>query len=287
MPPKPTTQRPELVRTEVFDQDAVLGLLRAGGVARETKELLRRYIKQAKNGNEVTVVYKRSKKLQEADIGRVYAEANLGLSAMDSGVRAHLAAKFYFDVDIINCIPTLLALYAAKNGWGTPCLKNYVDDRSTILSSIAEHYGVDAADAKCFVLTQIFGGSVEGVAHQAISMDPFRRWDLSRHHPFLQARHAEMREVMVDEMVLEPELMAVVKQGMAPGSNVMGSLLATRMFDIENDVLMAFVKHMEARGRQVDSLVFDGAHVRRQNDDDKLTAEELREVEDAIYIDLS
>jgi len=117
----------KLVKSEVYDVDAMAELLIHDGVPSDVKRLLRAYKKMKVNGNEVQVVYEYGKGL---DSGRIYTQRGLGLQTFPSDVRAALAQKYYWDVDMVNSQPVILLAKCKEYGWLCPALEEYVQNRS-------------------------------------------------------------------------------------------------------------------------------------------------------------
>ena len=90
-----------------------------------------------------------------------------------SGLRPHLVKRFYHDIDMVNCHPTLMLQVALKMGVPPEemeTLEEYVrgeedengrSGRERILHRIATHFGVSREWAKEGVLRVLNGGSIQ------------------------------------------------------------------------------------------------------------------------------
>jgi hypothetical protein len=65
--------------------------------------------------------------------GRLYVKHG-GIQSLQHVVRNYLCGEYYYDVDIVNCHPSILLYTCKKHNIQTVCLNEYVDDREKILS---------------------------------------------------------------------------------------------------------------------------------------------------------
>ena len=101
-----------------------------------------------------------------------YSQANPGLGrliARDPSLqtiprtaRHTIATAFYYDIDIVNCAPTLLSQYCIKRDIPTPTLASYVSQREAQLAGLMKATGLDREGAISLVLAMLNGGR----AHQ-------------------------------------------------------------------------------------------------------------------------
>jgi hypothetical protein len=97
-----------------------------------------------------------------------YSRANFGLGRLDARgpslqtvpriVRHTISAAFYYDIDIVNCAPTLLSQYCIKHDIPTPALASYVSQRQEQLTDLMKATGLDREEAKSLVLAVLNGG---------------------------------------------------------------------------------------------------------------------------------
>ena len=106
------------------------------------------------NGNEVQVIYEYGKGL---DCGRIYPQRMKGLQAFPSDVRAALASKYYWDVDMVNSQPVILLAKCKEFNWPHKYLEEYVLKRSIKLSELMDELQCTRDDAKQFCLAILFG----------------------------------------------------------------------------------------------------------------------------------
>jgi len=97
-----------------------------------------------------------------------YSQANPGLGRFTARgpslqtvprtVRHTISAAFYYDIDIVNCAPTLLSQYCIKHDIPTPALASYVSQRQERLTDLVKATGLDHEEAKSLVLAVLNGG---------------------------------------------------------------------------------------------------------------------------------
>ena len=65
--------------------------------------------------------------------GRIYVAFGKGLQSMQKKLRNYIAGDLYYDVDIVNCYPSLLLSLAEKHNLKPKLLREYVENREQIL----------------------------------------------------------------------------------------------------------------------------------------------------------
>jgi hypothetical protein len=87
-------------------------------------------------------------------LGRLIAR-DPSLQTIPRTVRHTIAAAFYYDIDIVNCAPTLLSQYCIKHDIPTPTLASYVSQREAQLAWLMKATGLDREGAKSLVLAML------------------------------------------------------------------------------------------------------------------------------------
>lgn len=149
-----------IVKTEIYDVEALNTLSRHDGVDKETKRILNKYKKKSEDGNKVKVNYLFPSKYSKEQIGRVYAEKGLSLQNFRKDIRNALAAKYYWDLDICNAHCTFLLKICNDKGWKSPLLDNFVKQRELFRKYVMDHYDIDEEEAKEMILVTMYLGNV-------------------------------------------------------------------------------------------------------------------------------
>jgi len=147
-----------IAKTERFDKDALLSLLSHNGVSALDKKNLKAYSKKRFDGNKVQIQYNYGKEWRKLKMGRISPDPYLGLCVFPSDIRACLAQKYYWDIDIINAQPVILSQIATQLGVECPALNEYVSNREAILKEISTTHNIDRKDAKDICIAVLFGG---------------------------------------------------------------------------------------------------------------------------------
>ena len=84
----------KIIKTELYDIDALHVLKKHEGVDKETKKILDKYKKKSFDGNKVKVTYLYPQKYHKDQIGRVYAEKGLSLQNFRKDIRNALAGRY-------------------------------------------------------------------------------------------------------------------------------------------------------------------------------------------------
>ena len=145
-----------VAKTERFDKDNLLALLNHEGPTDLDKKNLRSYAKKRFDGNKVQIQYNYGKEWRKLKMGRISPDPYNGLCVFPSDIRACLAQKYYWDVDIVNAQPVILAQVAKQLGVDCPSLTAYVSNRETILKEICETHKIDRKEAKEICIAVLF-----------------------------------------------------------------------------------------------------------------------------------
>lgn len=149
-----------IIKTEIYDVEALNTLSRHDGVDKETKRILNKYKKKSEDGNKVKVNYHYPSKYAKEQIGRVYADKGLSLQFFPKDIRNALAAKYYWDIDVTNAHGTFLLKICNDKGWKSPLLENFVKNRSQFREYVMDHYDIDEDEVKQRILVTMFLGNV-------------------------------------------------------------------------------------------------------------------------------
>ena len=237
-----------LLKSEVFDVDAMEGLLRHEGISEMVKKDLRRYKKMRVNGNSVRIEYDYSKGLRDLKKGRVYPDPFVGLACFPHDVRAALSAKYYDDIDCENSQPVLLCQVARKQGVACEALEDYVAKRKEVLEAIQKTQKMTRDEAKQVCISVLFGG--------------FRD-----EHPLLPRIKAELDALSLVIAGRFPEFMEAAKRSKDKKNNHTASALAHYIQNEERIILFALNAFLADRGYEMDVLIHDGGQVRRRNNE--------------------
>lgn len=245
----------KVVKTEMYDVDAMESLLSHDGVNQDSKKLLKAYKRLRVNGNTVQVVYEYGKKVKSARIGRLYPQRGLGLQNFPSDVRACLAQKYYWDVDMVNSQPVLLCQMAEKNGWRCDRLKEYVEKRSDKLKEIMEMLECDRDGAKTMCISVMFGAQYKKAP------------------PFILELQQELIQLTQNIVNAHPEIVKALKGEDA--KTIVAHVLQNQEF-----IILQFIdKKLQEYGREMDVYIHDGGCVRRLADEKEFSSDLLRQLE--------
>lgn len=161
------------------------------------------------------------------DYGRLYADGALSMQGFSRGIRKYLAGDLYHDIDIENCHPVLLAQICERNGWETPKLNHYINNREAVLKSMI---GKTRDEAKI-----MYGGDDD-------SVNGFKE-EMGRIAELVNRRYPQI-----------------------PGRDKF-SRMSLLLQDIENQVLMYISTFFEWNGYQIDVYVFDGLMIYKKGRD--------------------
>lgn len=245
----------KVVKTEMFDVNAMEALLTHDGVSQDVKKLLKSYKRQRVNGNNVQVVYEFGKKVKSARIGRLYPQKGLGLQNFPSDVRACLVKGYYWDIDMVNSQPALLCEMAQKNGWVCERLKEYVNKRSDKLKEIMEMLDCDRDGAKEMCISVMFGAKYKKAPS------------------FILDLQEELTHLSQNIVNAHPDFVKALKGEDA--KTIVAHVLQTQEFKI----LQFIDSKLQENGRSMDVYIHDGGLVRRLADEVEFPRNVLSQLE--------
>jgi predicted transcriptional regulator len=234
-----------MILTETYDADALESLLRHKGITEKEKALLRRYKKRTHNGNKVFCEYEFGKEWKKFEKGRLYCPTSL--QSFSREVRACLARKHYFDIDLKNAQPVILYHIAKKNGWECNVLKEFIDNREEVIESLITSDDLKRSEAKQICISVFFGA-------------------IRSQHSILPRLTKELSKIS-DNLVLQyPELYKHAQRLVRDGRvnyNPKGTLTALIAQDEERMVMESAQEYLTSIKRPFETLIFDGGFVRR------------------------
>lgn len=193
--------------------------------------------------------------------GRLYAKGSYSLQSLSRRLRNSLAQDTHFDIDIVNCNPTLLHQLCKKNGWVAPHLETYNKNRSQTLKDISEDILCSIEDAKELFLSLINGGTYENWAAK-------RSIKKTSPTPFVKKFIAELKTIRKLIWDSQPQYHDSAKQKVeykkemgkvtaGPEATCMSYVIT----DIENACQQAIRQYLASINLIMSTLIFDGGLV--------------------------
>jgi hypothetical protein len=236
-------------KSELFDVDAMEGLLRHEGVSEIVKATLRRYKKRSLNGNKVLIEYDYSEGVREYRMGRVYPAPFLGLATFPRDIRAALAAKYYDEIDCENSQPVLLVQIAKREGLVASALEEYTVKRNEVFDALYKSHKLTRDEAKQICIAVLFGGYRD-------------------EHPLLPKMKAELDTLAAIICNKYPKYLEIArksKETKKNKGNLSASALAQYVQDQETKILFEIDRFLATEGYQLDVLQHDGGDVLKKN----------------------
>ena len=261
-----------IVKTESFDVDAMNHLCNYDGLSTDMKALLKKYKKNRKNINEVQVVYDHGKNWRDLKHGRLIGD---GLQGFDKEIRATLANKYYWDLDVVNAQPVILVQMCKRNGWACPNLDKYVNERDAQMLEIMNDMNVKRDDVKGFFIQILFGSKIA--------------WHLQ--HPFLIAITREMTIIMENVALKHPEILKRVtkiyksdptKKGKDPKAGCIAQVVQNE----EAKVLRCIDTTLQKHARDMQVFIHDGGLVRKLENELEFPRVIMKKCQAAVFEEL-
>ena len=175
--------------------------------------------------------------------GRLFA-TSVSLQSMPREIRNALAVGKYYDIDMKNAHPVLLAQYCKKNGIRCDIVDKYVANRDEILEEVSKQNNTTPEEAKFIILSLLNGGVCEDIKGEFI--DTFKNEIKTIHNMMCVINIEEYKKVKSRKEW-----------------NKEGTLVNVVICKLEHQLLMNAVFFMRSKGYNVDVLVFDGLMVRK------------------------
>lgn len=260
----------EVIKTELYDRRVMAQLWADEGLGDDEKKLVQKLYNKGRTGK-VTTNYNMYKGYGEKTIGRYMAKGG-SLQTLPGHIRASLAAKYYWDLDVANCHPVILLQLGLERGWDVKLLKDYVENRDARLTEIGETLNMDDRDNQKMVFISMLYGSTSY----------FKKSD------YLTSFTNEMTALKNNIVELVPELLEAVKKCKTLTQQVPGnrdwkeSTVAIFLQTIERTILMTIQEYLNSKGRHLDVYIHDGGLVRKMPYETEFPPEFLTECADFV-----
>jgi hypothetical protein len=111
-----------------------------------------------KNVSYVNVDCQISDNCKDCDVGRLFPKGD-SLAYFPKFIRNAMCYKYYWDIDFVNCHPTISLHFAQKHGLKCDNLKEYCENRETILDDLAKTYNYERDNLKETILGMLYGSN--------------------------------------------------------------------------------------------------------------------------------
>ncbi len=251
----------EIRTTQLFDMYA-MGCIwkKVDTIDPNQKTLLESLYRKRRHGNEVQITYKlSSSQAGRLGYGRFFGSKG-SLEQIEKCIRGALCKKYYWDVDIVNCHPVLMAQMAKIHGIEMPCLEAYVAHRDAFLDSLVSK-DKTRDDVKAEVIACLYGGRPQVDVPD---------WLFGIY-----------KEVQLFGKKLIPLHYKLYEYCKIQDRNVRGSFVSYIMQTEEQKCMLALYRFLR-KFRSVDVLAYDGVMIRKIVGETALEEGVLREAERKI-----
>jgi len=201
------------------------------------------------------------------------------LAYMEIRARGALVGDTMFEIDMVNCQPSLLRQWAEKKGIKADALDRYCENREKFLGDVMEHYKVDRDAAKKLFISVGFGGLLRNWAAD------YGR-DGEDDLPFATEYEADMirlRDAFLEDPESEPFKVHYERRKKdTRKTRKETSVMAVFMQDMEKRCAVSLVKALKARGVDPQAIIFDGVLIANKHRD-VFTTEALEEIQAHVH----
>jgi P4 family phage/plasmid primase-like protien len=262
-------------RTQIYDA-RVLGWYRdrVEELPQKQRHHISSLYEATQNFNEVQVSYGLRGWAGEIGYGRVYANTAGSLETIPRKLRANLCARHYWDVDIENAQPVILAELGSRYGLNLRKLKDYCRNREEIFKMLEPEFG-SRTEVKTAFIACFYGASIPALAEYQRDME--RLYEKMAEDPAYAAFLEEVKKDVKKHNDDVPRKLAAGQK--AKTKKVPGVFLATLAQSWERKILEELDEFYTARERSVDCLAYDGVMIRKEDGEATLDADLLRDAE--------
>lgn len=189
--------------------------------------------------------------------GRMFANRSQSLQNITRAVRHTIAGDLYYDIDIENAHPTILAYICKQKGIPTPLLTSYNAQREKVFEAIMKDTGLNRGDVKQLFLSIMNGGESDynKLVKPNIIVDGFKQ----------ECQRIWKGLIFLDPVRYEECKTTRIKAG--KNYNHEGSFANKLLCDMENQILAVMVNFFKLAGLVTDTCVlcFDGVMIPRDS----------------------
>lgn len=204
--------------------------------------------KIVKTADKIKVVYKNKHDERYFSVG-------YSMQSMLREFRHSLYSNTCYDIDIINCHPTILAQYCKKNNIVCEELSKFNKKRDKIFDKLIAD-GHEKFDIKRELLKIMNGGKLDEVKF-----------------PTFKKLHDELKHIQKAVCLLNTDIYTRVKKEKA--FNIEGSTLNHLLCKLENSILMSCYSFFKKNNYEVTSLCFDGLTINKDKKVDDVLLDAL------------
>jgi len=241
----------EVHKTELYDGRALRFLRKLDSLSDDDRRKLDKYYYSAKNDRR-KVTYETYRGFGTDCVGRYGVRNEVGLQAFSKKVRGLLAQKYYWDLDICNCQPTLLLQLAQEKGWDCDTLRDYCENREERLASVCSELGIERDDAKEIFISILYGSS---------------KWQQTE---YLRTFTAQAKKIQQNILLSCPAFFDKVKKRrfiLDGTSDIESSACAIYLQTIERQLLLVSEDFLRTQKREFLVYIHDGGLIKKERDE--------------------
>lgn len=264
-----------IIKLEKFDLDMANYLVASQDlISSEEKRRIKIIVKNRVKGHCYNANYKLGRRADATPmngqefcyIGRWCTTGGIGLQGLQHNIRAALATKFYFDVDMINAQPNMLLQICKREEWPCQALGKYCNQREKLFKKFEKENPVFTRNyCKTAIISLLFGGK------------PYNgnmpTWLTTTFYP-------ELNQIMKNVSKLNPILYNKAKR--SKPTNPLGCCCANYLQSEERKCLTALDQYLYMNGRYMGVLIHDGGYVEKKDGETEFPIELLRGAEQFI-----
>lgn len=189
-----------------------------------------------------------------------YVGSRGSLETLERSVRGSLCHQYYYDIDVVNCHPTIIPQMAKRNyNFDMPYLTKYVANRSHYFKIMKDKYNYDEDETKEIVIRILYNGACP--TDVKLSAD----WSEKMIEDFHQIKKemVTFTNYLIKDSA-HTSLLNFLKN--SKKANLNGSITSWIVQTEERKILESMVQSLTQQGFFVDVLAYDGCQVRKNND---------------------
>jgi hypothetical protein len=232
------TMNKQAIKNTFFNKDEEKHDGNKWSVSAYMNHIMRFLVNVSRRKTEDNVIERTYKFGKNTDRGRIYVDGQ-GLQQFQSNLKNYLCGEYYVDIDIVNCIPSIMLYVCETNNIPCMYLKQYCENRNEILAN----YNITKADI-----------------NRAMNQDNPKKIRGDKENQFFNAFCAEMKINRLKILeIIEP-----LKFSTTNVDNPISSKVGSYFKYIEGDILQIVIKYFKDINKDICIIpYYDGANIEK------------------------
>jgi hypothetical protein len=209
----------------------------------------------------------------------MYTQGIVSLVTLRRDIRNCLVIDKSFDLDIVNAHPSIFLNLCREHDWNCPNLERYVDHRSDVLKEMMEMCDCSYQQAKDNMRILTYLGPTPMSKTEGYNFATDYRNEMQCLGTKITEEYPEAFTLALNKKIkFTNGIEEIIKSRNKPVATCLHYVLTT----VERHCMFAVIHCLEDNGREVESIIYDGALIKRNNEEDIFPSDLIEKAEEAI-----